>query len=200
MLFSNACRSDSKSPILPTTVAGNVTYLASVCESDGSCFWNPFFVSIAFFQLENPFFVNAGSALYEVSIPLWGGFKHLMIVQTMLLEMFLVSLLKSYSRTSLKFSGWYGLSDTFKNAWSRGLSCGSKSFSFPGCSLIRFASSTTPGSVSLVHGFTHDKSVPYLFSTPQARSQRQNRIFIHFLKKLDPVNDISGVFYLVDPM
>ena len=46
----------------------------------------------------------------------------------------------------------------------------SKSFSFPGRSLIRIVSSTTPGSVSLVHGFTHVKSVPYLFSTPQARS------------------------------
>ena len=34
-----------------------------------------------------------------------------------------------------------------------------------GCSLIRIVSSTTPGSVSLVHGFTHDKSVPCLFST-----------------------------------
>ena len=42
---------------------------------------------------------------------------------------------------------------------------GSKSFSFRGCSLIRIVSSTTPGSVSLVHGFTHDKSVPRLFST-----------------------------------
>ena len=60
--------------------------------------------------------------------------------------------------------------------------------------------STTPGSVSLPHGFTHDKSVPYLFSTPQARSQQQTEILIHSLKKLDPVNDISGVLYLVDPM
>ena len=36
---------------------------------------------------------------------------------------------------------------------------GSKSISFPGCSLIRIICSTTRGSVSLVHGFTHDKSV-----------------------------------------
>ena len=35
----------------------------------------------------------------------------------------------------------------------------------PGCSLIRIVSSTTPVSVSLVHGFTHDKSVPCSFST-----------------------------------
>ena len=39
------------------------------------------------------------------------------------------------------------------------------SMTFPGCSLIRIGSSTTPGSVSLVHGFTHDKRVPCLFST-----------------------------------
>ena len=76
----------------------------------------------------------------------------------------------------------------------------SKSFSFPGCSLIRIVSSTTPGSVSLVHGFTHDKSVPYLFSIPQARSQQQTEILIHFLKKLAPVNVFSGVLYLVDPV
>ena len=69
------------------------------------------------------------------------------------------------------------LSDTFTKTWSRGLSCvfvvsrlpaivvdGSKSFSFP---CIRTVSSTTPGSASLLHGFTHGKSVPFLFSTPQ---------------------------------
>ena len=82
--------------------------------------------------------------------------------------------LDSYSRRSLKFFGWYGLSDTFTKTWSGGLSCvfvvfslpaivvdGSKSFSVSGCSLIRIVSSATAGSVSLVHGFTHDKSVPY---------------------------------------
>ena len=51
---------------------------------------------------------------------------------------------------------------------------------------------------SLVHGFSHDKSVPQLFSTPQARSQQQTEILIHLLKKLTPVNDISGVLYLAD--
>ena len=64
---------------------------------------------------------------------------------------------------------------------------GFKSFSFPGCSFIRIVSSTATGSVSLVHGLTHDKSVPYLFSTPQARSQQQIEILIHLLKKLAPV-------------
>ena len=77
---------------------------------------------------------------------------------------------------------------------------GSKSFSFPGCSLIRIVSSTTPGYVSLVHVFTHNKSVPCLFSTPQARSQQQTEILIHFLKKVGPVKDISSVFYLIGPM
>ncbi|KAK2552458.1 hypothetical protein P5673_026545 [Acropora cervicornis] len=75
---------------------------------------------------------------------------------------------------------------------------GSKSF--PGCSLVRIVSSTTPGSVSLVHGFTHDKSIPYLFLTPQARSQKQTENLIHLLKKLAPGNDIRGWLYLVDPM
>ena len=110
---------------------------------------------------------------------------------------------------SLKFFGWYGLSDTFTKTGA--LSCvflvvsslpaivvgGSKSF--PGCSLIRIVSSTIPGSVSQVHGLTHDKSFPYLFSTPKTRSQQQTEILIHLLKNLAPVNDISGVWYLVDP-
>ena len=77
---------------------------------------------------------------------------------------------------------------------------GSKSFSFPGSPLIRIVSSTTPGSVSQVHGFTHDKGVPYLFSTPQARSQLQAEILTHLLKKLAPVNDSSGMLYLDHPM
>lgn len=46
----------------------------------------------------------------------------------------------------------------------------------------------------------HDKSVPYLFSTPQARSQQQTEILIHLLKILAPVSDISGVLALVVPM
>ena len=65
-------------------------------------------------------------------------------------------------------------------------------FSFWGCSLIRIVSSTTPGSVSLVHGFTHYKSV----LSPQARSKLQTEILVHLLKKLAPVNDVSGVLYL----
>ena len=99
---------------------------------------------------------------------------------------------------------------TFTKTWSGALSCvfvvsslsaivsdGSKSFSFLGCSLIRIVSSTSPGSVSLVHGFTRNKSVLFLFSTRQARYQQQTEILIHLLA---PVNDITGVLYLVDPM
>lgn len=55
---------------------------------------------------------------------------------------------------------------------------------------------TTPGSVSLVRDFTHDKSVPYLFSSPQ----QQTEILIHLLKQLAPVDEIRGVLYLVDLM
>ena len=121
----------------------------------------------------------------------------------------MIFMLDSYSRRSLKFFGWYGLSHTFTKTWSGGLSCvfvisilpaivvdGSKSFSFPGCSLICIVSSTTPCSLSLVHGFTHDKRVPYLFSSPQARSQQQTEILIHLLKELTPEKDISSVLYL----
>jgi len=75
-----------------------------------------------------------------------------------------------------------------------------RSFSFAGCSLVGIVSSTTPGSVSLVHGFTHDNCVPYLFSTPQARSEQQTEILIHLMKKLATVNDMRGVLYLVHRM
>ena len=84
------------------------------------------------------------------------------------------------------------------------------SLSFPVCQLLlwmtpnhfhfRVVLSTTPGSVSLVNDLTHDKSVPYLFATPQSRSQQQSEILIHLMKKLAPVNNISVVLYLVDPM
>ena len=41
-------------------------------------------------------------------------------------------------------------------------------------------------------------NLPFVFhSTPQARSQQETE---NLLKKLPPVNDISGVLYLVDPM
>ena len=75
LFFSDAC-SDNKSRISSIT-AGAMTYLATAftCESDDSCFWNPFFFCIAFSQLENPFSVNAGAALDEASIPLWSAFK-----------------------------------------------------------------------------------------------------------------------------
>ena len=66
--------------------------------------------------------------------------------------------------------------------------------------LAQYLPKPTPASLSLVHGFTHDKSVPHLFSTPQPRSQQQTEIFVHLLKKLAPVKEISGVLSLVDPM
>ena len=94
----------------------------------------------------------------------------------MLFEM--MFLLDSYSRRSLKIYGWYGLSGTFAKTCSGGLSCvfvvsslpaiivnGSKSFSFAGCSLIQIVSWSTPGTVSLVHGFTRDKYSLLVFDT-----------------------------------
>ena len=129
----------------------------------------------------------------------------------------IIFFLNSYSRRSLTvtFFGWNGLSDTFTKTWSGELSCvfvvsslpaivvdDSKSFSFPGCSLICLwlFLPLHQTSASLVHGFTHNKSVPYLFSTPQTRCQQQTEILIHLLKKLAPVNDISSVLNLVDPI
>ena len=77
---------------------------------------------------------------------------------------------------SLKFFGWYRLSDTFTKTWSGGLSCdfvvstlpaivvdGSKSFSVPGCFLIRIVSFITLVSVSLVHGLPTIKVFPSCF-------------------------------------
>ena len=55
--------------------------------------------------------------------------------------------------------------------------------------------------VSLVHGFTHGKSVPYLFFRHLKQDLNSKcEILIHLLKKLSPVNDINGVLYVVDFM
>ena len=79
LLFCNACRSDRKSPISPITALRVPWHILQLppyaCESDDSCFWGNFFFSIVFFQLENPFFVKAGSASDEVRIPPWSAFK-----------------------------------------------------------------------------------------------------------------------------
>ena len=82
-----------------------------------SCFWNSFFFSIAFFQLENPFFVKAESALGEVSIPFWSAFK----------------------QEPINIHG-----SCFKQVWQQAaslLSSWCKSFSFECCSLARFVDS-----------------------------------------------------------
>jgi len=192
-------------------------------ESDDSCFWSPFFFSTAFFQLQNPFYVKARSALDEVSIPLWSAFKQVWQQAASLLsswcnhlnrsnhavsnDLFVRSLLpKVFEILQLLWTIWYVYKALM---WRAGLCL--YRFQFTGyCCLwlhiIYISGSfcdsdcfmTTPGSVSLVHGFTHNKSVPYLFSTPQARSQQQ--ILIHLLKKLALVNYVSGVLYLVARM
>ena len=121
----------------------------------------------------------------------------------------IIFLLDSYSRRSLKFFGWYGISDTLKT-WSGALSFvivfsfpatvvnGSKSFSFPACSLIRIVSSTTPRSASLVHGFTRDESVPYLFSTTQTKLKflstcwRSSSYFLHVARYIVNIFNINA--------
>ena len=165
----------------------STTVVFSICGSDHSYFWNAFFFSIAFFQLENPFFVNAGSALDEVSIPLWSAFKQVWQQAASLLsswcnhlnrsnhayavwnDLFVGFLLpKVFEIFRLVWSIWYVYKDLLFEDWVVVSSLpaivvdGSKSFSFPGCSLIRIVSSTRPGSVSLARDFTRDKSVAYL--------------------------------------
>ena len=127
------------------------------------------------FPVENPFFVNAGSALHKVSISLWSAFKQVWQQAASHLSSWCNHVNRSNHAVWNDLSVVFllpkvdGLSDTCTKPWSGGLSCvfvvsslpaivvdGSKSFSFPGCSLIRIVSSTKPGSVSLVHGFTHD--------------------------------------------
>ena len=123
----------------------------------------------------------------------------------------IIFLLDSYSRRSLKFFGWYGLSDRFTKTWSGALSFvfivfsfpatvvnGSKSFSFPACSLIRIVSSTTPRSASLVHDFTRDESVPYLFSTTRAKLKflstcwRSSCYFLHVARYIVNIFNINA--------
>ena len=118
----------------------------------------------------------------------------------------MIFLLDSYSRRSLKLFSWFGLSDTFTRTWSAGLSCVFVVSSLPAMAVV--APNHFDFRVVLWFGLflhqplclTRNKSVPYLVSTPQSRSQQQTEILIHLLKKLTPVNDISGVLYLVDPM
>ena len=135
--------------------------------------------------------------------PILSGLK---IVQTMLFEM--IFLLDSYTRRSLKFLGWYGISDTLTKTWPWGLSCVFVVPSFP--AMLSMAPNHFNFRLFFDSNcfFDHTRlcvtsewlieSVSYLFSTPQVRSQQQTEILIHLLRKLAPVNDISGVSYLVD--
>ena len=118
-----------------------------------------------FFQLENQFFIHAGSELDDVRIPLWSAFKQVW-QQAALFAM--IVFFYSYSRRSLKFFSWYDY-------------------------LIRLQGLD-------LEGWVVSLAFPYLFLTLQARTQQQTEILIHLLKKLAPVNDISGVLYLVDPV
>ena len=73
LLFSNACRSDSKSPTSPITVAGAVTYLAtaSICMRIRRLVLLKSFLFLhRIFPVRKSIFVKAGSALEEVGIPL----------------------------------------------------------------------------------------------------------------------------------
>ena len=140
----------------------NISYYSCGCH-DISCLHmrigrfvllNPFFFSIAFFQLENPFFVKAGSTLDEA------GFQSSMATSH-ISSLVMMQPLKSFKPCRLKRTFCWIL--TPEGHWKfsagmdylilkqrlGGLSCvfvvsslpaivieSSKSFSFPGCSLI----------------------------------------------------------------
>jgi len=117
----------------------------------------------------------------------------------------IIFLLDSYPRRSFKFVRWYGPSNTFAKTSSRGMSCVFVVSSLPAVvvdsSLIVFISGLFFASacffdytrLCITSAWFYPRSVPYLSSTPQARSQLQTEILIHLLKELAPVNDISGV-------
>ena len=165
LFFSDACPSESKSRISSITVAGAITYLATAftCESDDSCFWNPFFFSIAFSQFENPFFVNAGAALDEASIPLWSAFKQIWQQAASLLSSLKPCCLKWSFCWILTAEGLWNFSAGMNNlirlqrldldGWVVSLS-----FFFFSSGLL-FGSDCLFDYIRLVHRFTHDKSV-----------------------------------------
>ena len=153
------------------------TLVFSMCKSGHFVLLKCFLFLHCIFQLEDTFFVKAGSALDEVSISLWSAFKqvwqnYLIRLQRLDLEGWVVS--SSFPVSQLLL--WIALNH----------------FHFRDVLWLRLC-------VTRV-GFTHDKSVPFLFSTPQARSQQQIETLIHLLKKLALVNDIRGMLYLLDPV
>jgi len=173
-----------------------------------------------FFQLENLFFVNAGSALDEVSIPLWRAFKQVWQQAASLLsswcnhlnrsnhavwnDLFVAFLFpKVFEIFRLVWTIWYVYKDLIRRAELRLCRFQFASYCCRWLQIIFIS-----GFFGSYCFFDYTRlcvtnawlSVPYLFSTPHARSQQQTEILIHLLKKLDPVNDIRGVLYLVDPM
>ena len=166
--------SDSQSPIEPTTVTGAVTYLATIRISS--------LVMMRPLKSFKPCCLKWSFCWILTPEGLWNftaGLDNLIRWQRLDLESWVVSSSFPVSRLLLWMASnhfhfrddlWFGL-------------------------LLR-----PHQALCHMHGLTHNKSVPYLFSTTQSRSQQQTGIFIHLLKKLAPVNDISDVLYLDDPM
>ena len=107
--------------------------------------------------------------------------------------------------TVLKFFGWY----MFTKTWRAGsclcrfqfpsYCCRWRSLSSPGCSLIRIVSSTTLGSVTSAWFYPRLKCSLLVFDT-SSKISTPNRNSYPLIEEIRPVNDISGVLYLVDPM
>ena len=77
--------------------------------------------------------------------------------------------------------------------------CRWRSLSSPGCSLIRIVSSATLGSVTSAWFYPRLKCSLLVFDT-SSKISTTNRNSYPLIEEIRPVNDISGVLYLVDPM
>ena len=111
--------------------------------------------------------------------------------------------------TILKFFGWYGLSDVFTKTWRAqsclcrfqfpSYCCRWRSLSSPGCSLIQIVSSATLGSVTSAWFYPRLKYSLLVFDT-SSKISTTNRNSYPLIEEIRPVNDISDVLYLVDPI
>ena len=116
LLFSNASRSDSKSPISLITVAGAVTYLATVSYANQTI--RAFFFSI--FSVRKSIFYTRWVWIRWCSHSALKCFQASMATSRVICnDRFFLFLLPNM----FEIFQLVGLSDTFTRTWSRGLSC-----------------------------------------------------------------------------
>ena len=201
-LVDSACRSDCKPPISPITVAGGVTYLATasiIMPVRRLTLLKSLLFLQCIFPVRKSFFCKRWVCIrWSWHSALTKCFQ-VSMATSCISSLVMMQPLKSFKPCCLEWSFcWILTPEAFWNflaaldylirlqrldleSWVVSLSfpvcklicCGWLQIIFiSGLFLIRVVSLTTPSSVSLVQGFTHDNSVLYLFSTPQSRSQQ----------------------------